>query len=170
MKITNKNLIQNIIPEYENWKELMYAGKTKEERKKMGQFFTPPKLSIQLVEKFNTLEGNCIDPTCGAGNLLVTMFFAKFQYYNQNCEFGNWNKTFQECLDEIYGIEIDPDILKVCHSRMQHLCKFVKDKYGFVVVFNPKHFQLGDALTVDISDDNFWDKEPFEEYIKIIEE
>lgn len=165
MNIIDDVFKQNIISEYEDWKEIMYAGKTKEERQKMGQFFTPPALSIKMIEKFSNLDGNCIDPTCGAGNLLVAMFFAKFQYYNQNCEFDKWNKTFQNCLDEIYGIEIDPDILSVCHNRMQHLCKFVKNEYNFDVKFNPKHFQLGDALTVDINNDEFWDKEPFSIYI-----
>lgn len=161
MKITQTNIDQNIIPEYETWKELMYAGKTKEERKEMGQFFTPPALSIKMVEKFSTLEGNCIDPTCGAGNLLIVMFFAKFQYYNQDCINGSWNKSFQDCLDEIYGVELDPEILKICHQRMQHLCDFVKDKYGFNMEFKEKHFQLGNALTSDINNDEFWDKDPF---------
>ena len=166
MKITQINIDQNIIPEYEDWKEQMYAGKSKEERQKMGQFFTPPALSIKMVEKFSDLTGKALDPTCGAGNLLVTMFFAKFQYYNQNCKNGFWNKSFQDCLDEIYGIELDPDILKICHQRMQHLCEFVKNKYKFLVVFNPKHFQLGDALNTDINDDKFWEKDPFTIYAK----
>ena len=164
MKLTQTNIDNNIIPEYESWKELMYAGKSKEERQKLGQFFTPPNLSIKLVEKFDILEGNCIDPTCGAGNLLVTMLFAKFQYYNQNCINNNWNKSFQDCLDEIYGVEIDPDILKVCHKRMEHLCNFIKDKYGFNTIFNPKHFQLGNTLNDPIGNDLFWEKEPFEIY------
>lgn len=162
--IIDKIFIQNINSEYNDWKELMYAGKSKEERKKLGQFFTPPSLSIKMIEKFDTLEGNCIDPTCGAGNLLVAMFFAKFQYYQQN----DINKSFQECLNEIYGIEIDPDILLICHQRMQHLCKFIKDKYNLDMIFNPKHFQLGDALNSDINDDKFWEKDPFTFYIKEI--
>ena len=56
MKITEINLNNNIIPEYEDWKEQMYAGKSKEERQKMGQFFTPPALSVKMVEKFDDFE------------------------------------------------------------------------------------------------------------------
>lgn len=169
MKITQINIDQNIIPEYESWKEQMYAGKSKEERQKMGQFFTPPALSIKMVEKFSDLTGKALDPTVGAGNLLVTLFFAKFQYYNQGVykKTGDFvNKSFQDCFDELYGIELDPDILKICHQRMQHLCEFIKNKYKFLVVFNPKHFQLGDALNTDISDDKFWEKDPFTIYAK----
>ena len=44
---------------------------------------------------------------------------------------------------------------------MQHLCNFVKDKYGFNMEFKEKHFQLGNALTSDINNDEFWDKDPF---------
>ena len=103
MKITNKNLIQNIIPEYESWKEQMYAGKSKEERQKMGQFFTPPALSIKMVEKFSDLTGKALDPTCGAGNLLAAAIFAGFKPEN------------------VYGIEIDPDILQIAIERLSLL-------------------------------------------------
>ena len=166
MKISKINIDNNIIPEYESWKELMYAGKSKEERQKMGQFFTPPELTIRMIEKFTKLDGNCLDPTCGAGNLLIGMIFAKFQYYNEKCEFNKWNKSFQECIDETYGVELDSDILKICHNRMQHLCNFVKEKYNFDVNFNPKHFQLGDALNDPWNSDEFWEKNPFERYKK----
>lgn len=166
MKISEINIKNNIIPEYESWKEIMYAGKSKEERQKMGQFFTPPELTIKMIEKLTDLEGNCLDLTCGAGNLLIGMIFAKFQYYNENCEFGKWNKSFQECIDEVYGVELDPDILRVCHNRMQHLCDFVKEKYNFEVSFNPTHFQLGDALIDPLNDDDFWQKDSFEMYKK----
>ena len=35
-----------IIEEYEAFKEEQYAGKSKEERKALGQYFTPAELSI----------------------------------------------------------------------------------------------------------------------------
>lgn len=166
MKVSETNIHNNIIPEYESWKEVMYAGKSKEERRKMGQFFTPPELTVGMIERFNTLDGDCLDSTCGAGNLLIGMVFAKFQYYNENCRLNSWNKTFQDCIDEIYGVELDSDILKVCHDRLQHLCDFIKIKYQFEVKFNPTHFQLGDALNDPLDCDEFWQKNPFEMYKK----
>lgn len=166
MKITETNIKENIIPEYEDWKEQMYAGKSKEERQKMGQFFTPPELTVKMIEKFTKLDGKCLDPCCGAGNLLIGMIFAKFEYYNGGWDKGEWNKTFQDCLNEIYGVEIDPEILKVCHERIKRLCKFVKDKYGFNANFNPYHFQLGDALKDNLSDALFWAKSPFEQSLE----
>jgi type I restriction-modification system DNA methylase subunit len=51
-----------------------YAGKTKEERQKLGQFFTPPQLTIQMIEKFENLEGNILDPTVGCGRVISSMY------------------------------------------------------------------------------------------------
>ena len=55
-----------IVEEYESFKEHMYAGKSLEQRKTLDQFFTPPSLTIQMIEKFDcdTLAGkNILDPT-----------------------------------------------------------------------------------------------------------
>ena len=38
--------------EYDSWKDKLWAGKTKEERSKLGQFATPPPLTIKMLEKF----------------------------------------------------------------------------------------------------------------------
>ena len=51
MKLTEE-IKQAIIEEYNAFKERMYAGKTKEERRELDQFFTPPELTIALIEKF----------------------------------------------------------------------------------------------------------------------
>ena len=68
-----------ITKEFEEFKAQMYAGKTKEERQKLGQFFTPADISIQMIERFNcdSLAGKKIlDPACGSGNLLAACLLA----------------------------------------------------------------------------------------------
>lgn len=47
-----------------------YANDLKERQKK-GQFFTPPELIIKMIEKFDDLDRDFIDPCGGNGNLLV---------------------------------------------------------------------------------------------------
>lgn len=108
---------QAIIEEFDNWTEIMYAGKNKEERQKLGQFFTPPALSIKMIEKFDTIiDKDILDPTCGAGGLLVACILA-----GANPE-------------KIYGIEFDPEILNICRKRLE--------KYGVPA----NNLKLGDAL------------------------
>lgn len=79
----------------------MYADKTLQERQDFGQFFTPPELSIRMLEKLDSLEGTILDPTCGAGNLLAAAIAA--------------GADPKKC----YGIELDEDILLIAQSRLK---------------------------------------------------
>lgn len=99
----NDNQKKAITDEYSQWKDKMYANKTLAERQDFGQFFTPPELTIKMLEKFQDLEGSVLDPTCGAGNLLAAAIMA-----------GADPK-------EVYGIELDPEILEIARSRLQLL-------------------------------------------------
>lgn len=99
----NDNQKEAIINEYNQWKDKMYANKTLAERQDFGQFFTPAELSIKMLEKFEDLEGSVLDPTCGAGNLLAAAIMA-----------GADPK-------EVYGIELDPEILEIARSRLEPL-------------------------------------------------
>lgn len=80
-----------------------YGEKTLQERQDLGAFFTPPELIIQMIEKFENLEGKILDPTCGSGQLLIGCIIA-----------GADPKL-------VYGIELDPDILEIARSRLQLL-------------------------------------------------
>ena len=102
MKLTNEQ-VKAIKDEYTQWKDGMYANRTLSERKDFGQFFTPPELSIKMLEKFDNTDGTILDPCCGAGNLLAAAIFAGFKP------------------DNIYGIEIDPDILQIAIERLSLL-------------------------------------------------
>lgn len=103
--------------EFKQWTELQYAGKDKKERQKLGQFFTPPPLTIKMLEKFdNIIDKDILDPTAGAGGLLVACILCGADP------------------NRIYGIELDPAILKVCRRRLL--------KYGVP----PWHLKEGNAL------------------------
>lgn len=114
---------QAIHKEFDEWVAVQYAGKTKEERQKLGQFFTPPALTIKMIEKFDTIiDKDILDPTVGAGGLLI------------GCVLAGADPN------RVYGIELDPEILKICRSRLA--------KYGV-----PKnHIRQGDALLAESYD------------------
>lgn len=95
-----KNKIQE---EYDAWANAQYAGKDKKERQKLGQFFTPPPLTIRMLEKFENLEGNVLDPCLGAGGLIAAAVIA--------------GADPSKC----YGIELDPSILEVAKKRLAKL-------------------------------------------------
>ena len=95
-----KNKIQE---EYDAWANMQYAGKDKKERQKLGQFFTPPPLTIRMLEKFENLEGNVLDPCLGAGGLIAAAVIA--------------GADPSKC----YGIELDLSILEVAKKRLAKL-------------------------------------------------
>lgn len=99
MKLTEQTK-QAIIEEYNTWFESQYGDKSLEERQALGAFFTPPELSIQMIEKFDNLDGTILDPCCGAGGLLAACIIAGANPEN------------------IYGNELDKDILEVCKNRL----------------------------------------------------
>lgn len=97
-----------IIKEFEEFKAQMYAGKTKEERQALGQFFTPADISIKMIERFNcdSLAGQKIlDPTCGSGNLLAACLIAGADS------------------DKVFGNELDKTMLATCRRRLNKICK-----------------------------------------------
>ena len=103
MKLTNETK-QLIINEYNEWFNQQYGDKTIEERKELDAFFTPPELTIMMIEQFDSIENKTIlDPTCGSGNLLAGCILA-----------GADPKL-------IYGNELDEELLTVCKNRLTKL-------------------------------------------------
>lgn len=116
MKLTDeqKMLIQ---AEYDTWKDIQYGEKDKKARQTIGAFFTPPPLSIKMLEKFDSVvRKSMLDPTLGAGGLIAAAVIA--------------GADPRKC----YGIELDPDILKIAKQRLV--------KLGVP----PHHLVQGDAL------------------------
>lgn len=90
-----------IIEEYNSWTNKQYGSKTLEERKELDAIFTPPELTIQMIEKFDSIENKTIlDPTCGTGNLLVA------------CILAGANPKM------IYGNELDEEFLNLAKERL----------------------------------------------------
>lgn len=137
MKLTAKQKTA-IETEFKQWTELQYAGKDKKERSKLGQYFTPPLLTIKMLEKFDTVKDkDILDPTVGAGGLLVACILVGADP------------------NRIYGIELDPAILKVCRRRLL--------KYGVP----PWHIKEGNAL--DPTSYEFARNERFEEAFAVVD-
>ena len=103
MKLTKKQK-HAIETEFKQWTETQYAGKDKKERQKLGKFFTPPALTIKMLEKFDSVKDkDILDPTCGAGGLLVACILA--------------GADPKRC----YGIELDPEVLEIARKRLGNL-------------------------------------------------
>lgn len=97
----------------------------------MGAFFTPPELTIKMIESFScdSLKGKTIlDPSIGAGGLIAACIIA--------------GADPELC----YGNEFDPSILEICKKR---LCGM-----GVPEV----NLHLGDAMNPDcVRKDSFTD-------------
>ena len=102
MKLSEE-IKEKIKAEHKQWMDTQYAGKSLKERQKLGEFFTTPELAIEMIEKFDNLDGDIFDPCCGSGNLLAACAIAGAKPTN------------------LYGNEIDPEILKICRSRLKKL-------------------------------------------------
>ena len=115
MKITDE-IKTKIQAEYDTYVCKAYESKDKKERQKMGQFFTPPALTIKMIEKFDNLEGTILDPCLGSGNLIAACIIA--------------GADPKKC----YGIELDPDMLEEAKKRLMPMG------------MPEENFKLGDAL------------------------
>ena len=106
----------------------MYAGKTKEERQELGQFFTPPDISIKMIERFNcdSLAGQTIlDPACGSGNLIAACLIAGADP------------------DKVFGNDYDQVMVTECRNRLQRINNKVKDwQIHRGDATNPKSFEF----------------------------
>ena len=102
MLLTDKQK-QDITEEFNQWKDKMYANKSLEERQDFGQFFTPPELTVKMLEKFDSLDDDILDPTCGAGGLLAATIMA--------------GADPKRC----YGIELDSEVYKIAVERLGKL-------------------------------------------------
>lgn len=114
--------------EFNNWVEHQYANRSAEERQKSAQFYTPPEITFALLEKFESVEDkDILDPASGCGGLLAACIIA-----------GADPKR-------VYGVEIDPDIVKISKERLAALG------------VPPENIQLANALSpssYDFSEEN----------------
>lgn len=105
MQLTEE-IKNKIISEYNNWFEHQYGDKSLEERRELGAFFTPPELTIKMIESFDCeslANKTILDPTLGAGGLIAGCIIA-----------GADPKL-------CYGNEIDYNILQIAKKRLNGL-------------------------------------------------
>ena len=113
----NDDIKSKIQAEYDALQSKQYAGKDKKARQAKAQFFTPPQLTIKMLEKFDSLEDkDILDPALGAGGLIAAAVIA--------------GADPKRC----YGIELDEEVLCVARIRLA--------KLGVP----PRNLILGDAL------------------------
>ena len=101
-----KNKIIEILDSQE-FKSNLYEGLTEDKRKELGQFYTPGKLCIQMIEKFDCdslSNKNILDPTCGSGNLLIACLIAGADS------------------DKLFGNEYDSVAVDLCRKRLNRCC------------------------------------------------
>ena len=101
-----KNKIIEILDSQE-FKSNLYEGLSEEKRKELGQFYTPGKLCIQMIEKFDCdslSNKNILDPTCGSGNLLIACLIAGADS------------------DKLFGNEYDNVAMNLCRKRLNRCC------------------------------------------------
>lgn len=115
MKLSEE-IIAKIQAEYDEWKDCQYGNDDLKARQKRGAFFTPPQLTVQMLEKFEDLNGDILDPTVGAGGLIAAAVIA--------------GADPRKC----YGIELDPSTALICRDRLA--------KLGVP----RNHIKVGDAL------------------------
>lgn len=92
----------------------LYEGLEAKKRKQLGQFYTPGKICIQMIEMFEceSLAGKSIlDPACGSGNLLIACLIAGADS------------------DKLYGNEYDPVAVELCRKRINRACKLLGKPY-----------------------------------------
>ena len=108
MKLSRE--VKNNISEILDSKEFMfnlYEGLNDKKRQELGQFYTPAKICIEMIEKFNTEDfsnEDILDPCCGSGNLLIAMLIAGADS------------------QRLYGNDYDNDAVKLCRKRINRAC------------------------------------------------
>ena len=99
--ILTKETKQKIYADYDACKDTMYGELTMEQRKQLGAFYTPPALVIKMIEKFENLEGDIVDPCCGCGLLLSGCIIA--------------GADPKRC----YGIELNEKQAELCRDHLE---------------------------------------------------
>ena len=136
MKLSEKIKLE-IKKEFEDFKHKMYDGKTLEERKKLDQFFTPPQVSIPLLENLETVKDiDILDPTSGSGNLLAAALIAGADP------------------QRVFGNDYDAAMVKLCRERIRTIPdrleeidkEFANSLKAKLKDFNDRQIHQGNAL------------------------
>jgi len=95
------------------------------ERKRLGQFYTPPGI-VELIVKLTITEPDAkvLDPGCGSGGFLVGAYhqLRKLNSIPQRIEGPLTERFHQQLLDQLYGVDINqfPAHLSVINLAVQN--------------------------------------------------
>ena len=87
---------------------------------KMGQFFTPREIINFCVEMMNPERSDLvIDPACGSGGFLLNTLDKVRKFAESNYEEKEaWEHWHKFAMNNLYGIEINDQIARVCKMNM----------------------------------------------------
>jgi len=87
---------------------------------KMGQFFTPREIITFCVEMMNPKRSDLvIDPACGSGGFLLNAMDKVRKFAEENYdEKEAWEHWHKFAMNNLYGIEINDQIARVCKMNM----------------------------------------------------
>lgn len=101
----------------------------KDARKKLGQIWTPYKIIEQMMDKAGTVKDKNsiwydetkinLDPTMGAGNLVIAMLYRRIVQCGQDPVVA---------LSNVYGVELDIKTLRYARERIYRFMKTVEKK------------------------------------------
>lgn len=89
-------------------------------RGKMGQFFTPREIITFCIKMINPKRSDIIiDPACGSGGFLLNTMDHIRRFAEENYdEIEAWEHWHKFAMNNLYGIEINDQIARVCKMNM----------------------------------------------------
>ena len=75
----------------------------KKRQQELGAFYTPKELAVRMAKQLDWQPGQTVlDPTVGAGNLLIAM-----------------KEVYPELTNDLlYGVDVDPEAIKICIEKL----------------------------------------------------
>lgn len=100
-----------------------------EERKKLGQVWTPYSIIEQMMDKAGTIEDKSsiwydetktnLDPTMGTGNIVIAMLYRRIVQCGQNPI---------KAISNTYGVELDPKTHEYAKERIKKFMAHFTDE------------------------------------------
>lgn len=95
---------------------------SRDKKKQLGQFMTPPDMCKRIVDKYNfKISDKVLEPSFGCGNFIIPIIDKFLELYDGTIE----EKLTLILNNNIYGVELDPDMYKSTLDR-------IKTTYGFI--------------------------------------
>lgn len=143
-----------IFKEFEDFQKSVASNKEGQygdgkNRDALGQFYTPPELTIRMIEKFDNLDDDILDPTAGSGNLLAACIVAGAdpkRIYANELDADICEKILRPRLN---GLGVPDENIHVGDALNEDCLKIWSDGYeyknGIVYVYGKKPSKFGKA-------------------------